>query len=542
MDRMADLVFVNGQVITVNPGNEVVQGLAVKNGRIAAVGGNGRIMSLIGAKTRVVDLKGRSLIPGIIDSHQHMVVHGTNEMGVNCRFPGVTSIEEIKGKIREAAAKTPPGRWIRGWGYDQSKLAEKRHPTRWDLDEAAPDHPVIIVRTCGHISANNSLSLKAAGITGDTPDPPGGVIEREGGRPNGVLKEAAHLKMLGGAAFTEEELLAAISLAGRQLASLGITSVHDSGGFGAAQMKALQEAVGRGLIKTRIYAMIFSLAGDNTAFVNQFMQSGLYTGFGNERLRVGCLKLMVDGSSSGPTAATRQPYDSNPEDSGILAMSREEVEDIFLRAHLAGFQVTAHAVGDRAVEMVLDAIEKSLAARPVDDHRHRIEHCAMTDPELIARIKKLGLVPVPQPVFLYEFGDGYLVNYGPSRLSRMFPCRTFIDQGIVAAASSDCPVTTPDPIFGMHLAVNRVTQGGRAISQEEKISILEAIRLYTINGAYASFEEGIKGSLEPGKLADLAVLSEPLLDTPAGRIREVRVQMTVIGGEVVYEEGLGIRG
>lgn len=536
MGQWADLVFVNGQVITVDPQDSIAGALAVTGNKITRVGTEEEVRALTGPRTRVVDLKGRSLLPGLIDSHLHMAIHGTNELGINCKYPNVKSIEDIKNKIREVAKNTLPGQWIRGWGYDHSKLAEKRHPTRWDLDEAAPHNPVILVRTCAHISAHNSKSLELAGVTDDTPDPKGGVMDREGGRPNGVMKETAHMSMMTTASYSERDLLEAYSVAGRQFSQLGLTSVHDAGGYGTVQMQALQTAVRQGLVKTRVYAMIFSLSGDNSVFVNNFINSGVYTGLGNERLRVGCLKLMVDGSSSGPTAATRKPYSSNPSDSGILAVPPGEVEDIFLRAHRAGFQVTAHAVGDRAVEIVINAIERALKDRPRQDHRHRIEHCAILDPGLISRIGRLGIVPVPQPVFHYEFGDGYMVNYGPERVRYMFPCRSFINGGIIAAGSSDCPVTTPDPVFGMHTAVNRVTQGGQPVSQEERVSIMEAIRMYTINGAYASFEEGIKGSLEPGKLADLVVLSEPVSDCPPEKIKDLKVEMTVIDGEVVFEK------
>ncbi|MCL4441504.1 MAG: amidohydrolase [Firmicutes bacterium] len=396
----ADLAFINGQVITVDPQNRVVQALAVTGNKISRLGSTEEIKTLIGPQTRVIDLKGSSLLPGLIDSHLHMAIQGSNEMNVNCKFPRVKSIEDIKNEIREAARKTPPGQWIRGWGYDQSKLAEKRHPTRWDLDEAAPHHPVMLIRTCAHISVNNSKSIELAGIDDHTPDPPGGVMEREGGRLNGVMKEAAHMNMLKAAAYSEQELIDSISLAGSQFARMGLTSVHDAGAYGPVQMKALQEAVRQGLVKTRIYAMVFSLS-DNLAFVNNFLKSGFFTGFGDERLRIGCLKVMVDGSSSGPTAATRRPYNSNPADSGILSMAPEEVDDIFLRAHAAGFQVTAHAVGDRAVEMVINAIQRAREAIPRPNPRHRIEHCAMVDPQLIARLQaalevffKTGVGPV----------------------------------------------------------------------------------------------------------------------------------------------------
>ena len=244
---------------------------------------------------------------------------------------------------------------------------------------------------------------------------------------------------------------------------------------------------------------------------------------------------MIDGSSSGPTAATLEPYTSNPDFSGILSMEPEAVDDIILRAHERGHQVTTHAVGDRAVDLISSAIEKAIKAHPREDHRHRIEHCAMVNDALLGRIEKVKILPVPQPIFLYEFGDGYLRNYGKDRTNRMFTCKSFIDRGILAAGSSDCPITFSNPLMGIHLAVNRVTQSGAKISQEERISKMEALKMFTYNGAYASFEEELKGSLEVGKVADIVILSEDFTRCSDDRIKDIKVDMTMVDGKIVYE-------
>ncbi len=535
MPFFADHVFVNGQVITVNEYDGVYEAIAVKGNRILAVGSDDGIRSMIGRRTEVMDLRGRALLPGFIDSHLHLVLHGTNRLGITCKFPEVKSIEDIKARVKAVADRVPPGTWIRGWGYDHTKLAEGRHPTRDDLDEVAPHHPVIIVRTCAHISAVNSRALELAGIGDDPPDPPGGRIERgPDGRPTGVLKETAHMQMLKVASFEARELREAISVAAKELVSLGITSVHDAGGYGAVQFRALQQTVEEGELPLRVYGMVFSLI-DNLQFIEEFGKAGPVTGFGNKRLRIGPVKVMTDGSSSGPTAATREPYSSDPTDRGILYLELEELTSIFRRFHAKGFQLTAHAVGDRAVEMVLDAFERVLSEDP-RPHRHRIEHSAIMDPELMDRMARLGVVPVAQPVFLYEFGDGYLRDYG-ERTRYMFPCRSLLDRDIPVAGSSDCPVTTPNPLIGLRTALDRKTAGGRQVAPEEGVSMLEAVRMYTYNGAYASFEEDIKGSLEPGKLADLVVLSQPLLGTPVEELGDIEVDLTMVGGRVVYESG-----
>ncbi len=530
----ADLVFVGGPVITVDKNNAIHSGLAVKGNRILYVGDEEQARKLIGQDTAVINLEGRSLVPGFVDSHLHTGVMGANALAIDCRSPGVSSIEDIKRLIAERAKVTPKGQWIRGWGYDHSKLAEKRHPNRWDLDEAAPDHPVILSRVCAHISAHNSKSLQIAGITDESQPPAGGVYMRENGHVNGVMLEYAHMQAMKVSMLSHEDLLGAMEVANGMLIKEGITSLHDSGGYGFVQMGAFQDAVKQKRLKVRIYSMIFSFV-ENLDFNNTYLGIGLHTGFGNERFRIGPSKLMIDGSSSGPTAATLQGYAVDPENFGILSMNPEDVDAFVLKAHKAGFQVTSHAVGDRAVTVIVNAIEQAMKAYPREDCRHRIEHCAMINDELLDRIKRLGIVPILNPIFLYEFGDGYMVNYGKERAYRMFAAKSFFDKGILAAGSSDCPITFSNPILNMHLACNRTTQTGQIINEDECIGVMDALRMFTYNGAYASFEEDIKGTLEEGKLADLVVLSRDLTKVNREDLRNVVVDMTFIDGEKVYE-------
>jgi predicted amidohydrolase YtcJ len=532
----ADIVFYNGPVITVNSKNEIAEAVAVKGNKISFIGNEGEINKYIDQNTKVIDLKGRSLIPGFIDSHLHTALVGANSLAIDCRSPGISSIEDIKNLIREVVKVTPKGQWIRGWGYDDSKLVEKRHPNRWDLDDAAPDNPVVLTRVCCHISTHNSKSLKLAGLADDAPDPVGGVRDRENGVINGVMKENAHMQIAKISALSREGIIDAMAAANDMLIKEGITSISDSGGFGLIQMGAIQDAVEQNKLKIRINAMIFTLT-DNLLMIEDFIKVGIHTGFGNDNYKLGPLKIMIDGSSSGPTAATLKPYTSKPDFSGILAMTQEQVDDIIIRAHSAGWQVTSHAVGDRAVTMIVDAIEKALKKYPRENHRHRIEHCAMINGELLDRIKKLGIVPIANPIFLYEFGDGYMVNYGKERAYNMFTAKSFFDKGIIAAGSSDCPVTFSSPILNMHLAVNRETQKGQVINADERVSIEQALRMFTYNGAYASFDENKKGTIEVGKLADLVVLSGSLYDTPVDKIRDLSVDMTIIDGDIVYQSG-----
>ena len=537
MGSMADTVFINGQVITVNGRNDTAEALAVKNGLIAFVGGNAEAAPFMqGAE--VIDLRGRSLIPGFTDAHEHILVRGGNELGVDCRSPGVKSVEDIKALIAERAKVTPKGGWIRGWGYDHSKLAEGRHPDRFDLDEAAPEHKVLIVRVCCHIAAFNTNALRHAGAAGDgLKELAGGPVGQRNGVNNGVMFENACMEVLSTAQPSLEEMVDSLAVVSGMLLKEGITCCHDAGGHGAPSMKAFQKAVELDRIKTRIITMLFALVGESTEFSNMYINSGIYTGFGNERLKLGPVKIMIDGSSSGPTAATVEEYASAPGNHGLLSLTQEYIDDIVLRAHTAGYQITTHAVGDKAVIMFLDAVEKALKVHPRQNHRHRIEHCAMVghNPDIIKRIKKLGVIPAAQPIFLYEFGDGYIRNFGEKRGGNMFPSASLLKAGIPVAGSSDCPVTFSNPLLNIHVAVNRETQTGRLIGPDERVSVMDALRMFTYNSAYVSFDEGKRGSLETGKFADLAVLSEPLLSISPKKIKDVVVDMTFIDGQKLYD-------
>lgn len=529
----ADLIFRNGQVITLDASFTICEALAVRENKIVGRGSNEEMDRLKGSETKIVDLHGRSLLPGFIDAHAHLELYGTNKLGINCKE--VDSIEEIKEKLKQVAGRTPKGDWIRGWGYNQNALREERHPTRWDLDEVSTEHPIIIVRTCGHISTVNSKALELAGIDKETPDPSGGKIVREDGVPNGVLLEAAHMNIFMLAQYSEQEIMEGLQLASDDYIKKGITSVHDAGGYNNDHFRHLAKAVQTGKIQVRVYTLVGSLH-DSPGVLGKAMDAGIITGLGDEKFRIGPAKVFIDGSSSGPTAKTREPYTSNPNDTGILYLSQDELNDILGKANRLGWQITAHAIGDRGVEMMINCIENALDEHPRKDHRHRIEHSGITPPDLLERMKKLNIIPIPNPAFIQEFGDGYVKDYG-ERVKWMFPARSFLDAGIIPAIGSDSPITTYDPLVGIQAAVTRLSKMGQEIGTEQKISIQEAIQLYTINGAYASFEEKIKGSLEIGKLADLVVLDGPILDTPAGQIQQMNVDMTAIDGEIVHQSG-----
>lgn len=528
-----DLIFTGGKVHTVNPSNDIAEAVAVGGGRILAVGSDATVRPLAGPGTRIVELHGRSLLPGFIDAHAHFTGVGAAKEAIDCKAPGMQSIRALQEAVRQRAATQPKGTWIRGRGYDQSRLAEQRHPTRDDWDAVAPEHPVIFVRTCGHIASVNSRAMALAGVDDSTPDPPGGRWDRANGRNLGVAYETAQTPIQNAAVLSREEYRTALLRANQEWLRAGGTSVHDAGGLTGPAFVPCQDLVQAGQIQVRLYAFVT---------VNSFqhplvgmLNSGLHTGFGDERLRLGAFKVITDGSSSGPTAATREPYTSNSDDFGILYWQQEQLDELLGRAHRQGFQCTVHAVGDKAIEQTLNAMARAQREFPREGLRHRIEHCGICPPDLQQRVKAQGIVPAMQPAFFWEFGDGYIVNYGQHRADTMFPAKSLIAMGVPVAGSSDAPVTNHEPLFLIEQALTRRTNGGQVCGPNERVDLATAIRMHTINAAYASFEEDIKGSIEPGKLADLVMLAEDLSRVPEEQIRQTGVLMTVIGGAVVYE-------
>ncbi len=540
--KRVDLAFINGKILSLDPKGSIFSALAIKGSRIAALGADKEIHPLLDSATKVVDLKGKLVVPGFIDSHNHPEVYGASFSQIACNAPAVKSIEDLKKLIRLEAEKRPRGEWVQAFGYNEKAFSEKRHPNRWDLDEAAPYHPVYLGRVCLHVGVVNSAALKLAGIDEKTPDVKGGVIGKEDGKLTGVLKGAAHrllrpfLPRVG-----TEQYICIYQQAFQRYLQFGITSIHAAGvGMKSAEeLKSLVKMDREGSLPLRVNMMIAHktfpdhLEGIGT----NFQKTGLMTGFGSSWLRVGPIKILIDGGGSSQTAATREPYSNNPSNFGLTLYSQEELQEIAAGYHQAGFQLAIHAVGDKGIEIVLHAIRKVLEKFPKPDHRHRIEHCALLDEKMLEEIRAMGIIPVPQPSFLYLLGENYLDNFGPRRMEYGFPLQSFERRGILAAGSSDCPVTDFNPLLGIYSAVCRRTIAGKVLNQNERLDVIEALKMYTCNGAYASFEEKEKGSLEVGKLADMAVLSEDLLTIDPEEIRDVNVLTTVVNGKIMFDQG-----
>jgi predicted amidohydrolase YtcJ len=533
----ADFALVNGKVITLNPRDEIVEAVAAKHGRIVGVGSMRDVEPLLGKDTRVVDVEGKTVTPGFVESHCHPSMTGT-KLVFEVDVRSAQSIPEIIGLLRQKATQLPPGKWLKGWGYNDRRLTEQRHPSRWDLDEASRDHPVVLVRTDAHLAVANSTALNLAGIDKHTKDPDGGRCDRdpESGEPNGLLREQAQTMVTGlMPPYTLEEVKEGIRAACDQLARWGVTSYHDAA-VGKDSMAAYQALYAEGRLPLRVAVMIPGIPLlDFPGYLDELKAIGLQAGFGDERLRIYGTKFMCDGSMSGWTAALYEPYSNEPGECGLTVTSVEALTAGIVEAHKAGLRPVTHAIGDRAIDIVLDAIEKALKERPDPDHRMSIEHCSLPTEAAVERIKRLGVLPSSSVGFIYELGPAHLLGLGPERIKRYFPHKTYLEKSILSVGNSDWYVTSGNVAQQIYSIVTRKAYTGERIGPDQAIPVKEALRLYTINGAYASFEEGIKGSIELGKLADMVVLDRDILTIPPDELKEMKVDTTIVGGEVVFQ-------
>jgi len=546
----ADLVLLHGNIITMDEGRPRAQALAVKDGKILWVGTDEEVKQVIGPKTVVKNLKGRTVLPGFIESHNHTLMFGLDLQAIN--LTRAQSLAEILALVKEKAERQEEGTWIKGVGYNQNELREKRHPTKHDLDKVAPRHLVCLRHTSAHGLAVNSLALVKAGITRESADPPGGKIGRdESGEPNGLLFEPPAMKLIENIMPkpNRQEMVKALGLANQQFLSEGITSALDAG-VGSNdipyQIAAYQEAVELGVLKVRHNLAIWSEALVDYTYLKEslqeargkFFQLGLRTGLGNEQLRLGPFKIIVDGAFSTVTAATYEPYGAIPEEKGcgVLVIEPEKLQILVSQVHEWGWQLALHGIGDRAIDVCLEAIEVALQAHPRENSRPRIEHATMLTWPAMERMKKLGVIAVMQPAFIWELADNWFHQLGRERAIRCKLFYTLLKKGVNFAFSSDRPVVNGAPLLGIHAAVNQKTRSGQDYNSEEKISVAEAIRCYTIRGAYATFEEKIKGSLEKGKLADLVILEDDPIKIPPHLIKDLPIIATMVGGEFCWEK------
>jgi len=518
----ADLVLMDGNVLTMGSSQPSAEAVAVKKDRIVKVGTNEEIRRWIGDDTKVIDLQGRTVVPGLTDSHIHVGDFGKFLMWIDLK--DADSIQEMQRRIRERAQKISKERWIIGSGWDQARFAEKRYPNRRDLDEASPDNPVILYHQCGRVCVVNSKALELAGVTKETRAPSGGKIEKaaESGEPTGILREkATDLVWKTIPEPSEEEVMEGASLACKKIVEAGVTSIHWIV-TSSTEVQIIQRLRAENKLPLHVYTII------PANLLDQTNSSG--SGDNNDR-NLG-VKVFVDGSLAAHTAALREPYSDDPESKGQLLYSQHEMDALVAKAHKANFRLVMHAMGDQAINITLTAIEKALREAPRKDHRYRLEHASVLNSELIQRIKELGMMVSVQPkCVLSEFSVWSAVErLGSERARWLYPLKTLIKEGIRVAGGSDCPMEPLSPLQGIQAAVTR------QFFPEEQITVDEALRMYTINAAYASFEETVKGSIEEGKLADLTVLSGDPTAVPPSKIGDIKVKMTIIGGKVVYQK------
>lgn len=524
-----DLILHNGNILTMNGKEPRAQAVAVARDRFLAVGSDADVLNLASATSKKVDLGGKTITPGFIDAHSHPAEAGLMHLRmVDC---DLRSISAIQAALHERAAKTPAGEWVLGFKYDDTKTEEGRPLTVADLDAAVPHHPVHIEHRGGHTTYSNSLALRKAGIDEKTPDPPGGKIDRDPttGKLTGRVAESAN-DLFDKAiphTFTREDHREGVKLISKMLARTGITSATEAQGS-PTDLLAYQDAHESGDLLYRAYCFI------NFHFLDAMIAAGNRTGLGDEWVRVGAVKLVCDGSISERTARLSTPYEGRPNDYGILVMTEDELYTHGRKAHLAGWQIGTHANGDVAIDTTLRVYERLQKESPRRDSRFRLEHCTVVNDSLIARIKALGAIPTPFSTYVYYHGEK-MRYYGAERLNHMFALRSFLDAGIRPTQASDYPPGEFIPMMALQSEVTRTDTKGNVWGPKQRISVEEAIRVGTLNGAYASYEENIKGSIEVGKLADLVVLGrDPLKENPSTLVI-IPVERTMAGGCWTFE-------
>ncbi len=538
----ADMVLINGNIITMDDEQPSAEAVAVTDGRIGAVGTTREILHCAGPQTHIVDLTGRTAVPGFIESHNHFLFLAADLYGVDCSPGTAKSIEQVVGRLRNRAAEIKPGSWIEGWGFDDLRIAEGRHLTSADLDRVSGKHPVCVFHNSRHFVTLNSAGLLAAGISAATPQPPGGYIGKDNeGNPNGMLAENSAIQHLRNVLppRNAEELASGLILAGKAALEQGITSVYDAAaGTGPADFAALAAVISGDRLPIRVQGMVpYEFIETIYGSAGEYPLNGFRTGSGTNRLKIGPVKIFIDGSIQGYTAALSEPYYDNPGTSGFMTIDQHRLDSLVKKYHEMGFQIAAHANGDAAIGAFIHAVEKAQGVCPRINARHRIEHCQTVSSEQLEKMASLGINASFFAPHIKFWGDFHYDRFlGPDRAGRISPLAEALNAGIRFGIHSDAPVTPLKPLIGMECAVNRFTESGRVLGEDQRITPEQALRAYTLDAAYTGFEEHEKGSISPGKLADITVLSgdiDGLAHTFSGST--IQVEMTVIGGKICYK-------
>jgi predicted amidohydrolase YtcJ len=513
----ADLILSHANAITLDPAHPRAETVLIRNGKVAAVGDGGALNALGGPDTHIIDCKGQTVLPGFIDAHCHLLAFAESLVSLNLEVrTEIHSISDLQDKIRQVSRNAPPGSWIRG-RYNEFYLAEKRHPTRWELDRATSLHPVRLVHRSGGAHVLNSLALGLVGISREAADPPEGLIERElpTGEPTGLLYGFGDVLARKVPPLDRDSMEQAIRLADERLCSSGITTIHDASSRNDLDRWSLFSTwKSRGLIRPRIRMMLGWKAFDACPADHLLSWST-----DDDHLRMGGVKIIVH------------------ETTGSLSPSQEELNARVLRIHREGSQAVLHAVEENAISACCRAIAHALNHVPRSNHRHRIEHCSVCSPSLAGWIASLGITVVTQPSFIYYSGHRYLSTVPDPHFKNLYPLRRLTEAGITVAGSSDAPIVPISPIVGIYAAVSRKSDAGELILPEEKIAPEAALRMYIEGAARAGFEENSNGSIRPGKLADLVILSADPTRVPVDEIKHIEVEKTIIGGKIAWEKG-----
>lgn len=544
-DLAPDLILFNGVITTFCPDLQRCSAIACKDGRVVAIGDDPPVCGLAGPATEQIDLGGRMVVPGFNDAHNHMLELGLKfgRLAVeNCR-----SIAEMVELVRVQAQRTPRGQWIVGEGWNESLFAEGRLPSRLDLDQATTEHPVLLKRFF-NMDAVNTQALELAGVTRATPDPQGGRIEHlPDGTPSGILRASAKVfcrKLL--PVPTDAERVAALETAGRAYLAVGITSILDPG-LRPEELRAylLARRAGSLLVRANLMPSWHGFHEDEQrqALDARASELGVFSGLGDDWVRLGGLKMAIDGGTTSRTAWMFQPFVGESKVYDYNRLDPEDLREFFARGHTLGWDIGIHAIGDRAhheaamafAETMASAVSNQSSLLPPGDQRHNLIHAYFASEESLEHMARHQIAAVIQPTFIYFEGDDLFRDVGPELAHRYKPMRTYLDRGIRVIATSDIPSTVHyNPFVGLYSLVTRKTWKGTLIAPQEAVSREEALYAYTVAGAWLTHEEGLKGPLAPGFLADMAVLDRDYFTCPEEEIKAIRVEMTVVGGSVAY--------
>jgi predicted amidohydrolase YtcJ len=537
-DLSPDLILTEGQIYTLDAAGTVAQAVAIKNGRFLAIGSDAEIAALGGPATRRISLGNRVVIPGLFDSHVHMLESGAKLATI--RLDECESPEEMAALVAERAARTPPGTWIIGQGWNEGNFRDGRLPTRHDIDPATTEHPVVLMRFF-NTDVVNSYALRLAGIARTTSDPDQGRIERgEDGEPNGLLRaKAKGLVRRLIPQPTADETRQALRLGCREMLRFGITSVIEPG-LNSEEIRAYQSLYEDGELTVRTNLMPswygFRQEESETQLDYRARELGIHTGLGDEWLRIGALKMAIDGGTTPHTAYMYEPFEGEPEVKNYNRLSLDDLCRYFSTAHELGWDVGIHCCGDHAQDLAVDAFAAAAAAVPRADARHSIIHAYFPTDHALEQMARHNIAAVIQPTFIYWEGELLFRDVGARRALNYKPARKYLTRGVPIAASSDEPSTvSANPFVGLYALVTRKNRLGQQIAADEALNRVEALRTYTIAGTQITREERLKGTIEAGKLADLVVLDRDYFTAPEDELRDIKAEMTMVGGKVAWQ-------